>query len=81
MSIPHVRKQTTKDKEYAIFLEIDSGEWDYLRKRNPDASSWTNQDPVMVFRYKEDAQHEADKWNTAAVVEWQYGHTNNEPTI
>ena len=50
MSTPHVRKQTTKDKEYAIFLEIDSGEWDYLRKRRPDASSWTNQDPAMVFR-------------------------------
>ena len=72
MSIPHVRRTVMEEKEYAIFLQIDDGEWDYLRKKSGN-NSWSINDPVLVFRNKDDAQHEANKWNTASVVEWQYG--------
>jgi len=72
MSIPHVRRVEMKEKEYAIFLQIDDGEWDYLRKKSGN-NSWSINDPVLLFRNKDDAQYEADKWNTASVVEWQYG--------
>lgn len=75
MSISHVRRVEMKEKEYAIFLQIDDHDWDYLRKKS-GVNSWTTNDPVLLFRNREDAQLEADKWNTASVVEWQYGEKN-----
>ena len=56
---------------YAIFLQVDDDQWDYLRKE-PNKGYWTNEDPVMLFDNKEDAERECTRWNTATVVEWQY---------
>ena len=69
MSIPHVRRE--QPQKYAVFLQIDDFEWDYMRERS-DHMTWTSSSPVMTFTNKQDAQKEADKWNTAAVVEWTY---------
>jgi len=57
--------------QYAIFLQIEDDQWDYLRKK-PNQNTWTDQDPVTLFNSKEDAEKECSKWNTGAVVEYQY---------
>ena len=69
MSMPHVRRETPP--QYAVFLQIDDFEWDYMRQRS-DEKTWSSSAPVMTFTNKQDAQKEADKWNTASVVEWNY---------
>ena len=56
---------------YAIFLQIEDDQWDYLRKK-PNQNNWTNQDPVTLFNSKEDAEKECSKWNTGSVVEYPY---------
>jgi len=58
---------------YAIFLQVDDHQWDYLRKK-PNKTNWTDQDPVTLFDTKEDAEKECVKWNTGSVVEYNYTH-------
>ena len=53
---------------YAVWIERDRGEYDYVRERK--GNSWTDSSPVMIFDTKEAAQKEADKWNTGQVVEY-----------
>ena len=60
---------------YAVWIEMDKGEYDYVRERTNN--SWNDSSPVMVFDTKETAQEEANKWNTGRVVE--YAH-NKQPT-
>ena len=56
---------------YAIFLQIDDDQWDYLRKP-PKATQWSSEDPIFLFDNKEDAEKECKNWNTGGVVEWIY---------
>tara|TARA_B100001057_G_scaffold474950_1_gene541181 strand:- start:386 stop:586 length:201 start_codon:yes stop_codon:yes gene_type:complete len=53
---------------YAVWIERDRGEYDYVRERK--GNSWTDSSPVMIFDTKEAAQEESDKWNTGQVVEY-----------
>ena len=55
---------------YAVWIEMDKGEWDYVRERTNN--SWNDSSPVMVFDTKETAQEEANKWNTGKVVEYAH---------
>ena len=57
---------------YAVWIEQDKGEYDYVRERK--GNSWNDKSPVMLFDTKEAAQEEADRWNTGQVVEY----SNNE---
>ena len=59
---------------YAIFLQIDDSEWDYLREysndgKNGTARSWSSNGVVKLFEYENDAIAEAQNWNTASVQE------------
>ena len=53
---------------YAVWIEQDKGEYDYVRERK--GNSWSDKSPVMLFDTEEAAQEEANKWNTGQVVEY-----------
>ena len=53
---------------YAVWIEQDKGEYDYVRERK--GNSWNDKSPVMIFDTKEAAQEEANNWNTGQVVEY-----------
>lgn len=53
---------------YAVWIEQDKGEYDYVRERK--GNSWNDTSPVMLFDTREAAQIEANKWNTGRVVEY-----------
>lgn len=73
MSIPHVNRKTEANtEEWAIFLQLDDFEWDYLRKGKHSKMSWASEDPVMIFNNKDDALQHASNYNTASVVPWTY---------
>ena len=57
---------------YAVWIEQDKGEYDYVRERK--GNSWNDKSPVMLFDTREAAQEESRKWNTGKVVEY----SNNE---
>lgn len=58
---------------YAIWIEIDTGEWDYVRESITEGiKSFTPTSPVKVFETKEEAELECKNWNTATVVEYKY---------
>ena len=57
--------------KYCIYLNIDSSEWDYLRRNeNRPEGQWTSSDPVWLFDTIEEAQEQQKKWNTATVMEY-----------
>jgi len=49
---------------YAVEIEIELGEFTFVRKENP----WTKDHKVWVFRNLSDAEEEAKKWNSGRVV-------------
>ena len=53
---------------YAVWIEKDTNEYDYVRERND--IYWSDDSPVMMFDTKEAAQEEANTWNTGEVVEY-----------
>ena len=53
---------------YAVWIEIDKGEWDYVRE--PKNGSWNDSSPVKLFDTEEAAEQEASRWNTGQVVEY-----------
>ena len=53
---------------YAVWIEKDTGEFDYVRERK--GNSWSDSSPVMEFNNKDDAEIEAYRWNTGKVVEY-----------
>ena len=55
---------------YAIWINIDSQEWDYIRQPTEGKGGFSNTDPILTFTHKEDADKEASKWNTGEVVEY-----------
>lgn len=57
--------------KYAVWLEIDKGEFDYVRTTNEGSNSWTITSPIKTFNTKEEAQQESNKWNTGKVVEYE----------
>ena len=52
--------------KYIVQIEIDTGEFFYATGK----SVFTMHDPPLIFDTKEEAQLEADRWNTGRVVEW-----------
>ena len=56
---------------YAIWVNIDYQEWDYVRKsQKKKLQGFSTDDPILTFLHKEDADKEASKWNTGRVVEY-----------
>lgn len=51
---------------YAVMFEIEKGEPEYVRVTNP----FNKDTPVLMFDNKQDAEREAEKWNTGVVVVW-----------
>ena len=70
LSVYHYRKW--KDIRimvtYAVWIEKDTGEFDYVRERKNNV--WLDSSPVMEFTTKSDAEIEAYRWNTGKVVEY-----------
>ena len=62
------RKRSSMRTLYAVWIEKDTGEFDYVRETNN--GSWTDHSPVLQFDSKDDAEIEAYKWNTGRVVEY-----------
>ena len=54
---------------YAVWIEKDTGEFDYVRDTE-GTNSWTDSSPVLQFDSKDDAEIEAYRWNTGRVVEY-----------
>lgn len=52
---------------YAVWIEIDKGEYTYVKK----GTVWAWDTPVKTFKSKEDAEREASKWNSGKVVEYK----------
>lgn len=52
--------------KYAVMIEIDTGEWEYVRVTNP----FSNSTPVLLFDNKDLAEEECKQWLTGRVVEW-----------
>ena len=51
---------------YAVEIEIELGEFTYVRKENP----WTEDHKVWVFNNRVEAEEEAKRWNTGRVVSY-----------
>lgn len=66
---------------YAIFFEIDKGEWDYVRQGANNDKNWQMTDPVRVFDTQEEAQEIADTYNTATVCKYPYKQAPRRETI
>ena len=54
---------------YAVWIEKDTGEFDYVRDTE-GGNSWSDSSPVLQFDSKSDAEIEAYRWNTGRVVEY-----------
>lgn len=62
--------------KYTVMFEIERGEPEYVRTENP----FNIHTPVLLFDTKEDAQAEAQRWNTGQVVVWtECCHSCREP--
>jgi len=57
--------------KYAVMIDIELGHSDYVRE---NSKVFTNLTPVKLYDTKEEAQAEANTWNTGRVVEWHDGH-------
>jgi hypothetical protein len=52
--------------KYIVEIEIDTGEFFHATGK----SMFTLDDPPLIFDTKEQAQLEANRWNTGRVIEW-----------
>ena len=52
--------------KYYVEIEMDTNEWFYVTGKN----QFTLHDSPILFDTKEEAQAEANKWNTGTVKEW-----------
>ena len=65
-----LRKCNDKPIQYAVMFEpFETDGLEYVKQGC--GAMWDENSPVKVFDTKEEAQKEADKWNTGQVV--QYG--------
>lgn len=55
---------------YAVMIEIDEGDWQYVRGTG---SSWNSTDHVRIFWSEEEANKEAARWNNPNVVLYDAG--------
>lgn len=72
LSVYHYRKRKgirIMVKKYAIWVEVDTSEWDYVRDTE-GTIHWNNDSPIKLFDNKNDAEIEAHRWNTGQVVEY-----------
>jgi hypothetical protein len=53
-------------KRYAVEIEIERGEYTFVRKENP----WTEDMKVWLFSSRKSAEDEARRWGTGRVVEY-----------
>lgn len=58
--------------KYIVQIEIDNGEFFYATGKNV----FTIHDPPLIFDTKEEAQLEADRWNTGRIVEYEEDSDN-----
>ncbi len=58
---------------YAVMIEIDEGDWQYVRGTG---GSWNSTDHVRIFWSKEEADKEAARWNNPDVVLYDAGVMN-----
>ena len=66
----YLRKCNDKPIQYAVMFEpFETDGLEYVKQGC--GAMWDDKSPVKVFDTKEEAQKEADKWNTGQVV--QYG--------
>ena len=63
------RKRSSMNTIYAVWIEKDTGEFDYVRDTE-GGNSWSDSSPVLQFDSKNDAEIEAYRWNTGRVVEY-----------
>ena len=63
------RKRSSMKTIYAVWIEKDTGEFDYVRDTE-GGNSWNDHSPVLQFDNKNDAEIEAYRWNTGRVVEY-----------
>jgi len=57
--------------KYAVMIEpFEEDGSDYVREGC--GAMWTNDTPLKLFDTEEEAQMEADKWNTGQVVEYNF---------
>jgi hypothetical protein len=54
---------------YAVEIEIELGEYTFVRKENP----WTEDHKVWVFDSLHEAEEEAKRWCTGRVVSYKEG--------
>jgi len=52
--------------KYIVEIEIDTGEFFHATGK----SMFTLDDPPLIFDTREQAQLEANRWNTGRVIEW-----------
>ena len=74
-NVGKIQRQTygreTERMMYAIWINIDHHEWDYVREsQTEDMQGWSCNDPIVTFTTKEEADKEASRWNTGEVVEY-----------
>ena len=55
---------------YRVLIEIDTGEWDYIRQPEEGETYWTITTPIKNFFSKQAAIEEAERWNTGRVIEF-----------
>ena len=53
--------------KYAVMIDIELGHSDHVRE---NSKVFTDLTPVKLYDTKEEAQAEANTWNTGRVVEW-----------
>jgi len=53
--------------KYIVEIEIDTGEFFYATGK----SMFTLDDPPLIFNTREQAQLEANRWNTGKVIEYE----------
>ena len=58
--------------KYIVEIEIDTGEFFHATGK----SSFTLDDPPLIFDTKEQAQLEANRWNTGRVIEYAKDSNN-----
>ncbi len=64
----YISLERRKKMKYAVMIEPFDG-FEYVK--DGCGAMWTVDTPVKVFDTKEEAQVEADKWNTGEVVKYE----------